>query len=150
MIELISRALFSFTAVLGGALIINTPKRFLLPTSFGGLICWGVYLWAIPFSNNIIANFWSAICVALYSQLMARIYKTPNTIFFIPGFLPIVPGFSFYRSVYYYISGNNDKFYYHLSETFQTAALIAIAIFIVDMLFKLHKRIQHKHIHKIY
>lgn len=140
MIDMIIRALFSFTAVLGGAMIINTPKRFLIPTSIGGLICWGTYLLAIPFSTVILANFWSAICVALYSQWMARVYKTPNTVFFIPGFLPIVPGFSFYRSVYYYISGHNDKFYFHLSETFQTAALIAIAIFIVDSCFKLYKR----------
>ncbi|NEW63298.1 threonine/serine exporter [Granulicatella sp. zg-ZJ] len=140
MMSLIVAIISSFVAVYAGAIMINAPKKFLIPAGIGGLICWIAYFLLLPITG-MLANFYASLLVALYSQLMARVYKTPVTMFFIPGFLPIVPGLAIFRCVYFYISGNAIKFNQYLSETIQIATLIALAIFIIDALFKSNKRI---------
>lgn len=144
MREIIVGAVTSFLAIVAGAIIINVPKKFLLPCGIGGVVCWVTYLMLVPFSNSIIANFWSGLIVAFYSQMMARVYKTPVTIFFIPSFLPLVPGYTIYRSAYYYIAGDNNNFSTHLSQTIQIATLIALAIFISDTFFRGYSRLMNK------
>lgn len=133
--------LTSFFAVSAGAIMVNVPKKFVLPTGTGGAICWVSYLIFSPVTNDIMANFWAGLVVAFYSQLMARVYKTPVTIFFIPGFLPLVPGYTIYRAAYYFIVGDSAKFSLYLSQTLQIATLIALAIIISDTCFKAYHKI---------
>lgn len=131
----------SFVAVYAGGVLLNAPRKVLIPAGIGGVICWLTYLLFTHYISVILANFFASIVVAFYSQLMARHYKTPVTIFFIPGFLPIVPGIAIFRAVYNYISGNTDKFYMYLSQTIQIASLIALGIVVTDALFKALTRI---------
>lgn len=133
--QLVIAALASFAAVYAGAVTLNAPRKFLIPAGIGGVICWVLYYILLPYTN-IMANFFAGVAVALYSHIMARVYKTPVTVFFIPGFLPIVPGVTIFKSVHHYITGHNDKFYQYLSETIQIATLIALAIVVTDALFK--------------
>ena len=48
-----------------------------------------------------------------------------------------MPGASVYRCVYFMIQGLADLSTYHLVQTIQIAGAMALAIFIVDSLFRL-------------
>ena len=63
--------------------------------------------------------------------------KAPVTIFLVAGILPTVPGASIYRSVYFLIQGQTKWYNFYLIQTIQIAGAMAVAIFIVDSLFRL-------------
>ena len=79
----------------------------------------------------------SSLAAALLSQVFARVLKAPVTIFLVAGILPTVPGASIYRSVYFLIQGQTKWYNFYLIQTIQIAGAMAVAIFIVDSLFRL-------------
>lgn len=78
--------------------------------------------------------------ITLISHTFARIFKAPVTVFLIAGILPTVPGAGMYRIVYYIIQGDRAMSSYYLTNTLELAGVIAIAIFIMDTLFRLFQK----------
>lgn len=127
----------SFIATYVGGITLHAPRQFLVPGGVGGAICWVVYSYVLEYSNNTLATFVASLAVAILSNVFARRYKAPVTMFFIPAFLPIVPGVGVYRTVYFYMSNNPQNGYQSLVSTLETAIAIAFAIILVDSTFKL-------------
>ena len=71
------------------------------------------------------------------SHILARVLKAPVSNFLIPGILPIVPGGSIYRCAYAFIRESSNLSTY-MNEALKIAGSIALAIFFVDSVFKLH------------
>ena len=88
----------------------------------------------------VAASFLSALVISLLAHTFARIFKAPVTVFLIPGILPTVPGAGMYRTVYYIITDNRAQSSYYLMQTLEIAGVIALAIFIVDSLFRIRLR----------
>lgn len=126
----------SFIAVYVGGITLQAPRKFLIHGGIVGAVCWVVYSAVLDYSNNVIASFVSSIAVAFLSNVFTRLYKAPVTMFFIPGFLPIVPGVSVYRTVYFFISNKPANGYQNLVFTLETSISIALAIVLVDSAFK--------------
>lgn len=135
--------LSSFVATYFGAISLNTPRKFILPGGLIGSISWLIYVIVYNQSNNMIASFVSSVIVALLSNISAKLFKAPVTIFFIPAFLPIVPGLGVYRTLYFYIINQHHKGYENLVYTLETSVMIAIAIVLVDSLFRTLLKILH-------
>lgn len=127
----------SFIATYVGGITLHAPRKFLLQGGIGGAVCWVIYSIVLTYSNNATASFVSSIAVAFLSNVFARLYKSPVTMFFIPSFLPIVPGVGVYKTVYFYITNNPTNGYQHLVSTIETSVMIAFAIVLVDSSFKL-------------
>ncbi|MEI3293505.1 MAG: threonine/serine exporter family protein [Thomasclavelia ramosa] len=64
--------------------------RFAIIGSIGGALGWLVYLLASNFKSEISCYFLAMAFVALFSEISARIYKAPATIFLIIGCFPLV------------------------------------------------------------
>ena len=47
--------------------------------------------------------------------------------------MTLVPGAGMYRIVYYILNSQNETSMYYLLQTLQTAAMIALAIFVVNI-----------------
>lgn len=124
--------------MLGFSYILEVPKKLLIHTSMIGAVGWLVYLAAIYFGNTtVMASFWSAMVISLLSHISARILKSPVTVFLIGGILPLVPGAGMYRTAYSMIMETSADVYRNLQETLLIAGNIAIAIFIMDSVFRL-------------
>ena len=67
-------------------------------------------------------------------------FKAPVTVFLVSGILPTVPGASIYRSVYYLIQGASSLSNVYFMETLQISGAMAMAIFIVDSIFRLMQK----------
>lgn len=93
--------LIALFATAGYCLLVNVPRRLLLPAAFGGALSWGMYLLLREHVESIffLIVVVSAGC-AVYSELAAKVAKAPATIFLIPGLIPLVPG----SYVYYMMS----------------------------------------------
>ncbi len=83
------------------AIVLNVEKRLLVPVGIvGGL----GYLAAVSATPNFgipgfMQVFLGAVIVALLSEILARILKSPALTFCIPGIFPLVPGITAYRTM---------------------------------------------------
>ncbi len=131
----------AFLAVISFSLILELPKKHVALAGGIGGAGWLVYLLVQAAAGSVIAAaFLSSLLVALSSHIFARIFKTPVTVFLVAGILPSVPGTSIYRSVSYVISNNPELSSHYLVETLQVSGAIAMAIFIMDSLFRLGQK----------
>lgn len=128
----------AFFATVALAIILGVPKKFTLLAGLDGAIGWLVYLLLGSEQEHIVLHtFIAALVVALVSHSFARVLKAPVTVFLISGILPLVPGTGMYRIAYYLIEGNSSLSGFYLSQTILVAGVIAIAIFIMDTIFKI-------------
>lgn len=138
---MIIKVVGAFLAIFTFAVILETPKKYLWCAGVVGAVGWFVYLVSKDAgADEILATFLSALSIALVSHTFARIFKAPVTVFLIAGILPTVPGAGMYRIVYYIIQGDRAMSGYYLTTTLELAGVIAIAIFIVDTLFRLFQK----------
>ncbi len=83
--EQIIQCLSAFFACIGFAFVfrIHHHPRFAIIGSLGGSLGWIIYLLTIQSYGDVLANLIAMSCVALYSEIMARLLKAPATIFII-------------------------------------------------------------------
>lgn len=127
-----------FIGVIGFALVLEVQKKYLIYCGIAGAVGWAVYLFVqqvLPVGSV----FFSSFCIALLSQIFARKLHCPVTVFLIPGIYPSVPGAGIYRTVYYIILGENTLAGQYFLQTLTTAGMIALGIYVVDILWKLRK-----------
>lgn len=129
----------AFLAIFCFAIMLETPKKYLVHAGIVGAVGWFVYLFAGKLgANDVFATFLSAFTIALISHVFARILKTPVSGFLIVGILPTVPGAGMYHIGYYLFQKNMDMTGYYITSTLQIAGVIAAAIFLVDAIFRLN------------
>jgi uncharacterized membrane protein YjjB (DUF3815 family) len=119
----------TFIAVLGFALFFNVRKERILYATIGGVITWLVFF----FLHNKMSGIFAPTLVAsmfagIYAEVLARLFKTPATVFFITAVIPLVPGRSLYYTMLYAVSANWEQCGSYAFTTFEGAAGIAIGI----------------------
>lgn len=139
---MISQIIGAFLAVTAAAVILESPKKHIVTAAIVGAVGWAVYLLCIDALGSVTATYISGLVISTQSHIFSRMFKVPVTIFFLPGFFPLVPGSGMYLTVYEFIQGNNNLAQGHLQNTIQIAGMIALAIFTVDTIFKVIKRTQ--------
>lgn len=135
---MIAQLISVFIGVVGFALVLEVQKKYLVYCGLAGMIGWAAYLLAqefLPMGSVFVSSFG----IALLSQIFARKLRCPVTVFLIPGIYPSVPGAGIYRTVYYTIMGENALAGHYFLETLTTAGMIALGIYVVDILWKLRK-----------
>ena len=136
--ELMIQSVGAFLAIFGFSLLVDMPQKYLVYAGITGGAGWLAYLVSMQLgTSQVAAAFFSSLAAALLSQVFARVLKAPVTIFLVAGILPTVPGASIYRSVYFLIQGQTKWYNFYLIQTIQIAGAMAVAIFIVDSLFRL-------------
>ena len=139
--EIIWQTIAAFIAIVGFGLLLEVPQKHIIHAGIAGAVCWLSYLTVLEMGYSLIAAaFWSSIFVALLSHSFARMFKAPVTVFLLSGILPTVPGASIYRSVYYLIQGASSLSNVYFMETLQISGAMAMAIFIVDSIFRLMQK----------
>ncbi len=126
--------LFSaFFATLFFSIIFNISKYELIYCGISGFLGWLSYLLTFNLTSSVVfAAFIGALMISLYSRLLAKIRKTPVTIFSISGMIPLVPGAGMYKTVYYIIEEDYALSTHYGIESLQIAGAIAIAIILVS------------------
>jgi len=119
----------AFAGSLGFAGIFNIKRDKLLPTAFGGLLAWSIYLLAGLFMNGDVPRYFTAaVVLTIYAEIMARIKKTPATLFVVIAAIPLIPGGSLYTTMRYAIEGRQAECFGQAVFTLLLAAAIACGI----------------------
>lgn len=104
LLELIAAA----GSTLAFGIIFNLKGQKLIFASIGGAIGWGIYIFfKYNGSSEPASFFYSSIGITIYSEIMARVLKTPVTSTLIASLIPLVPGSGVYFTMSYFVEGKS-------------------------------------------
>ncbi|WP_461612473.1 threonine/serine exporter family protein [Clostridium sp. Marseille-QA1073] len=104
---LIKMTILAFLGSVFPVILFNIDRKKALYAGLGGAIGWVVYsIFLERTGSSVIGSFFGAFIVNLYSELMARIMRTPASMFYVPGIFPLVPGMAAYSTITYLVEKN--------------------------------------------
>ena len=125
--------LCAFAGCIGFTLVFNIHGPGKLIAGCGGALGWLVYLLA---GKTILAGFFAAMAISLFSEVMARIRRCPVTGYQLVALLPLVPGGGIYYAMSYCLEGDTERFLTTLLDTLGTAAALAVGVILASSLFR--------------
>ena len=119
-------------ALLGIAVIFDVPPKKLLWAMIGSIISCVLMLIGDKYGlDPLITNMIATAVPCVYCEIMARVLKTPTTVFMIPTLLPLVPGSRLYYTMFYLFSGEQQLFLDNMLIAVKICTGIAVAIIVV-------------------
>jgi len=120
------QALFSFMGIVSFAVLYGVPRKLYIVSGVIGAVAWVCYLLLVRYAgiSVVIAAFFAAFLVCIFSRYSAVLNKTPGNVFVICGIFTLVPGAGLFWFMYYLLS---DQFSASMSAGFM-ALKIALAI----------------------
>ncbi|TDT63678.1 threonine/serine exporter family protein [Fonticella tunisiensis] len=123
------------------AVLFNIERKNLIWAGLSGAIGWGIYVLLYKITGGVVmAIFVGAVCVGIYGEAMARILKTPASVFTVPGIFPLVPGITAYNTVLAIVEDRIRDAYDKGIETIASAGAIAFGIILSTAVFKFFKQ----------
>ncbi|WP_417045160.1 threonine/serine exporter family protein [Dysosmobacter sp.] len=104
---------------------------YILSAAISGAVGWFVYL-SLSDLTDVSRYLLATIAVAVLSEIFARLYKTPATVFLIIGIIPLVPGGGIYYTMEALINGDLSLFVRYGMETAASAGAIAVGCSLVS------------------
>ena len=121
-----------FLGSLGFSILFNIRGRKLLVASLGGLISWTIFLLLEPvFQGEAPRYFFAAAAITVYSEVFARVLKTPTTTFLVSSIVPLIPGGSLYYTMASLFGGNLSNFLEKAIYTLELSVSLALGIVLV-------------------
>jgi uncharacterized membrane protein YjjB (DUF3815 family) len=134
----IAQILSGFVGTLCFGILFRIRGWRLCAVSLGGLLSWFLFVilnrW-IP--NEVVNYFIVALVISLYNEIMARVLKTPTTMFVTTSLIPLIPGGSLYYTMAYAFEGNREHFLEKAIYTLQLASALALGIILAATLTKI-------------
>ena len=125
--------LCAFAGCIGFTLVFNIHGPGKLIAGFGGALGWLVYLLG---GKTILAGFFAAVIISLFSEVMARIRRCPVTGYQLVALLPLVPGGGVYYAMSYCLEGDTGRFLSTLLDTLGMAVALAVGVILASSLFR--------------
>lgn len=135
----------AFIASFSFGIIFNIKKQNLLIAAIGGTLGFVVYQTMIIFGSSVtIALFLAAVTFSFYSELSARIFKTPSTIFLVTSLILLVPGSGMYNTMLAVVMDSPSKALWLGLDTFSMAMAIAFGVIFASTIAKAYFRLHAK------
>ena len=114
------------------AILFRVAKQHFIDCTILGFISWFLFLTLSSLQSNVMLSiFISGFIIAIASRILAVKRKCPAIVFLMTSLFPLLPGLSFYRSIYYMLMGQETIAISFAKESFLIAFTIAISIAIV-------------------
>ena len=129
---------------LGFAMLFNIRGRKLYFAAIGGFLAWSAYLLTEFFSANpYICGFTASAVLTFYAECMARVYKTPVTLFLVSAAIPLIPGAALYRTMNCLMHYDFQGFSQESIYTLLFAASMSAGITLTTVFFRMAWRFRH-------
>lgn len=121
---------------------IRGPGGFLC--ALGGAVSWAAYCLTIHFGGSVLMGYFVASLVAAgYSEIMARIRKSPAISYLVISIFPLIPGASIYYTTNQFVTGDMSGFAGQGKHTIAIAGVIAVGILIISTVVRLWNELKH-------
>ena len=129
------RSLAAGLGTIAFALMFRVRRRHFADCGALGTITWLMYMLCIrTWNNEAVAVFVSGFSAVLASRVLAVLRRCPATVFLMTSLIPLLPGISLYRSIYYLLMGSAQISMHFGKLCFLTAFTIAVSIAIVQQI----------------
>lgn len=130
---MIIQTFVSFIASLGFGIIFNIKGKNLIFAALGGGLSWFCYLFFSRYNmSDVLSFFLSSVIFSIYSEICARLLKTPVTTIVICALIPLVPGAGMYYTMYEIITGNTTGAVELGLTTLANAGSLALGVIFVS------------------
>jgi len=130
--------LMAYLGSLGFGILYNHRGKKLVLASLGGLLAWAVYLLVNRLTPSPYpCAFVASAALTIYSELVARIHKTPVTGMLGTAVIPLIPGAGLFRSVSAMMLKNAEQATAQGTYTVLFAASMASGITVTTLIFRL-------------
>lgn len=134
---MIIEVLSAFIASFAFGIVFNIKGKNLFFSALCGALGWFIYKFSLKMgSSDTTALFLAAVGLSVYSEIFARVLKTPVTTFVITALIPLVPGGGMYYTMVEAITGNIIKSLEIGIKTLASAGTLALGIILVSTLTK--------------
>jgi uncharacterized membrane protein YjjB (DUF3815 family) len=141
----ITPCLYAFGASLAFAIVFNIPRNKLLLSALGGMLGQLVYVvFQLVISNDVILYLLATIAISLYAEVLARLTKSPTTIYLAVALIPLVPGGGIYYTMLYFINGEIDLGISTGIHTLLISGALAVGIIMVSSTVNLVRKVMLK------
>ncbi|KAF5091090.1 threonine/serine exporter family protein [Acetobacterium wieringae] len=138
----ITPCLYAFGASLAFAIVFNIPRNKLLLSALGGLLGQLVYVvFQLVISNDVILYLLATIAISLYAEVLARLTKSPTTIYLAVALIPLVPGGGIYYTMLYFINGEMDLGITTGVHTLLISGALAVGIIMISSTVNLVRKV---------
>ena len=138
--EFLIPIIFAGLATLGFSLVFNIRGRNLVAAVFCGIFSWSMYLVCMAMTESVLISYFvCGLSIALYSEIAAYFFRSPATVFLIPGFIPAVPGGAIYRAMESCLFGDISGFAEGLINTLKIGGAIALGVILMSSFFRLFR-----------
>ena len=132
------QSLFAFFSTLGFCILFNIKGQKLFYAALGGGLSWFTSLYCESLGFNTTSSFFiSAIIFSIYSEVLARVLKTPVTTLIICALIPLVPGGGMYYTMYEAINGDIMKSLEIGLTTLANAGSLSLGVIFVSTVTRL-------------
>ena len=122
---------FLFLGVLGIGIRLNIAKENLIWGALGGMLSITLFNFLSPYLPYTVTVFFTAFFGSVFSEIMARIKKTPVTVFLPLSIIPILPGKDVYDAIKLAIHENTHLFLENSISVLYTTLSMALGIIAV-------------------
>ena len=138
--------LTGFVGTAGFSVLFNIKGKKLAATAVGGLLSWTLFVILARFIESTpLCYFIVAVAVTVYSEIMARVLKTPTTVFTATSLVPLIPGGSLYYTMSYAFQSDMTHFLSKGIDTLKLGAALALGIVVTSAVIKTALNIRQKH-----
>ena len=114
---------------IGFALMYNTRGKRLIGAAGGGLLCCTLFvLLGLFIESEPVIYFIVSLVTSAYSEILARILKTPTTTFIISALIPLIPGGALYYTMSSAFEGSFEIFLSNAVSTLLLALALALGV----------------------
>ena len=107
---MILEVIAAFISTFAFGIVFNIKDKNLFFAALCGALGWFVYKFSLMFGiSDTTALFLASLALSTYSEVFARILKTPVTTFVIAALIPLVPGGGMYYTMVEAINGDIMK-----------------------------------------
>lgn len=134
---MIIEILSAFIASFAFGIVFNIKGKNLFFSALCGALGWFIYKFSLRLGvSDTTSLFLAAVGLSIYSEVFARILKTPVTTFVIAALIPLVPGGGMYYTMVEAITGNVMKSLETGIKTLASAGALALGIILVSTVTK--------------
>lgn len=145
--RLIVETLAAFVATFGFGILFNIKGHRLYIAAIGGALAWFIYKVLLGLgASELFSLFTSSLIFSTYSEILARIVKTPVTTFVVCALIPLVPGSGMYNTMLHAIQGNVDLSLQIGISTLSSAGTLALGVIFVSSITRLITGYRHHNI----
>jgi len=136
--DYVTAFVFAFGATVSFGVLFQAPRKILAQGGAIGALGWVLFcvLRGEFDCTSFYANFYATVLISLLSELAARTFRQPSTVFNVPAVIPLVPGLGIYQGISHIINNDFGWGAQILLQACLDAGAIALGLMMVAGLFR--------------